>query len=269
MAGRGAWNNKGRGGTLKRVTTDGAVTTEPGPYYMLAVAPDLLVGAKARNDLRDGLVPTLDDLAVNYGVKAIQKLLNLAGASPKLVEDGVFGKSGTDAAVRAFQEKTGLKVDGSVGPNTMKQLLLPHIKRLGGTDDVGGQPRWTVVYGFLANEGAWDPGAVGYYDDSDLGLAQINGRAHPDLSVAQRFDPMVAIQFNIDYLKNALSYLNNNLRDSVLSYNLGIGGTKTWIAAGRPRYWNPSTAVGSDAPFAGSRDTKAYVDNILNQYKEL
>lgn len=265
MSGRGAWNSKGRGGTLKRLKDE---TTPAGPYYLLGVSPAKLVGSAARDALKAGKVPTTDDLAVNYGVKAIQKLVNLAGASPKLAEDGVSGK-GTDAGVRAFQKKTGLKVDGSVGPNTMKALLLPHIKKMAGTADVGGQPKWTVVYGFLANEGGWDPGAVGYIDEADLGLAQINGRAHPDMSVAERFDPIVAIQFNIDYLDNALKNLKGNLRDAVLSYNLGSYGITLWIKAGRPRYWNPTTKKSSPTAAEGFRDTKTYIDRILNQYKEL
>jgi len=140
---------------------------------------------------------------------------------------------------------------------------------MAGTTSLSGQPRWTVVYGFLANEGAFDPGAVGYYDEGDLGLAQINGRAHPELSVAARFDPIVAIQFNIDYLNNALKNLAGNLRDAVLSYNLGSYGITLWIKAGRPRYWNPTTRKSSPVPAEGFRDTKAYIDNILNEYKEL
>jgi peptidoglycan hydrolase-like protein with peptidoglycan-binding domain len=267
MAGRGAWSNKGRGGTLKRLADD---TTAPGPYYLLAVGESKRVGSAARDAVKAGLIPTQDDLAVNYGVKAIQKLLNLAGASPKLAEDGVFG-AGTDKGVRAYQESKGLKVDGSVGPNTMKALLLPNIKQQAGSALIGGQPMWTVVYGFLANEGGFDPGAVGTVDDADLGLAQINGRAHPELSVAQRFDPIVAIQFNVIYIENAMKNLKNNLRDAVLSYNLGSGGILKWIAAGRPRYWNPATLKSSPvADVAGGfRDTKAYIDNILSAYKSL
>ena len=81
MSGRGAWPGKGRGGTLKRLKD---LTTPPGPYYMLAAGSVQLVGAAARNAVRDGKTPTSDDLAVHYGVKAIQKLLNLAGTVPKL-----------------------------------------------------------------------------------------------------------------------------------------------------------------------------------------
>jgi len=57
----------------------------------------------------------------------------------------------------------------------------------------------------------------------------------------------------------------------VLSYNLGIGGVQKWIKAGRPRYWNPATLQSSTTAntAGGFRDTKAYIDDILNEYKEL
>lgn len=247
MSGRGAWSNSGRGGTLKRLT-DGS--TPPGPYYLLASGGPPLVGSAARDTMREGHTPTLDDLAVNFGVRAIQKLLNYTGA--KLVTDGVFGK-GTDAGVRGYQVNEDLKLDGSVGPNTMGHLLVPHIKRLGGAN-------WEVVYGLLRNEGGFDPGAVGTVDEQDLGLAQINGRAHPTLTIEQRFDPMVAIQFNADYLANGLKELGN-VRDAVLSYNLGIGGVRTWIRAGRPRFYSPD-----NGPL---RDTTQYVNRVLDAYKML
>ncbi len=52
-------------------------------------------------------------------VKALQQLLNRLGYG--LAEDGIFG-SGTDAAVRSFQKKYGLTVDGYVGPASWKKL---------------------------------------------------------------------------------------------------------------------------------------------------
>jgi len=247
MSGRGAWSNTGRGGTLKRQSD---LVTVPGPYYLLAVGGPPLVGSAARDTMKAGHTPSLDQLAVNYGVKAIQKLLNYG--HPTLVVDGVFGRA-TDAGVRGYQVKAGLKEDGSAGPHTLGRLLLPHIKRIGGSD-------WEVVYGLLRNEGAFDPGAVGVIDEQDLGLAQINGRAHPDMTIEQRFDPFIAIQFNANYLANALAELGN-VRDAVLSYNLGIGGVRTWIKAGRPRKYSPD-----GGPL---RDTTAYVDRVLNAYKEL
>ena len=82
-------------------------------------------------------------------------------------------------------------------------------------------------------------------------------------------DPIVAIQFNIDYLKRALSALGGNLRDAVLSYNLGSYGITLWIKAGRPRYWNPTTQQSSSTPAAGFRDTTTYIDRILEAHKSL
>ncbi len=55
-------------------------------------------------------------------VKAIQEALNVWGASPTLKADGDFGGN-TDTAVRQFQEKHGLDVDGTVGRQTRNALF--------------------------------------------------------------------------------------------------------------------------------------------------
>ncbi len=50
-------------------------------------------------------------------VTQLQKALNKRGAKPKLKEDSIFGLL-TDAAVRTYQKKKKMKVDGVVGPLT-------------------------------------------------------------------------------------------------------------------------------------------------------
>jgi peptidoglycan hydrolase-like protein with peptidoglycan-binding domain len=57
-------------------------------------------------------------------VQRLQQALNRAGAAPRLAEDGDFGAR-TEAAVRAFQQKAGLDVDGVAGPQTLAKLASP------------------------------------------------------------------------------------------------------------------------------------------------
>lgn len=56
-------------------------------------------------------------------VKALQQSLNQMGASPPIKADGVFGDK-TLAALKAFQQTKGLKVDGVAGPITFAALGL-------------------------------------------------------------------------------------------------------------------------------------------------
>ena len=54
-------------------------------------------------------------------VRDLQTMLNAAGATPKLTVDGDFGPA-TDKAVRAFQQRAELVVDGIVGSQTRTAL---------------------------------------------------------------------------------------------------------------------------------------------------
>lgn len=59
-------------------------------------------------------------------VVSIQHALNIMGTNPSLDEDGVFGNN-TVTAVKAFQQKKNLQVDGIVGPATFKALGITDI----------------------------------------------------------------------------------------------------------------------------------------------
>lgn len=67
-------------------------------------------------------------------VAALQKGLNKKGASPKLKEDKIFGTL-TDAALKKFQKKEKMKVDGIAGENTSFALNIgPKPKSLASDD---------------------------------------------------------------------------------------------------------------------------------------
>jgi soluble lytic murein transglycosylase-like protein len=138
-----------------------------------------------------------------------------------------------------------------VGPETSQALFSPDIKarckKLGWADPA-------VVCGVIKNESNFDPGAVGFVDDSDLGLAQINGPAHPDSSEGERLQPIYSIDFVIGYLANATKALRDEDL-AIASYNLGLGGARTWDKAGRPNPYAP-------APGAPARDVEAYIQRI-------
>ena len=78
----------------------------------------LVTTGKDDNPMAD---PTLSLNAAGDAVKKLQTRLNVWGANPALVTDGMFGPA-TAAAVRTFQAAHGLVVDGVVGPATWKVL---------------------------------------------------------------------------------------------------------------------------------------------------
>lgn len=240
MNGRGAWPANGAGGTKKYKDA-----SRPGSYYFYGS------GAKP-----EGRSRTADEYAVYRAIKAYQKALNKYFGRKALEVDGYFGVQTQDAVFQfqTYNPQTG-RPWGGIGPDTSKALLRPALDKVMAKVD---NPMITanMVSGTINHESMWDAGAVGYTDPDDLGLAQINGRAHPDLSRAQRLTPSTAFQFIVDYYSISLAQLAGNQRDAVAAYNLGVGGARTWIRAGRPDIWTPA---GSTTP----RNVKGYIDNIL------
>lgn len=239
MNGRGAWNNSGLGGTKKYKSS------APGPYYYLGS------GEKPADRPRDP-----NEYVVHRAVVAYQRALHRRSGDD-LVYDGVYGQQTHDAVMRFqknHEEQTGTPW-GGIGPQTSEALLRPDLVRVVKRLDIPGVTV-DMVSGTIRHESNWDAGAVGYVDIRDVGLAQINAQAHPEWSTEQRLRPVLCFRFVVNYYRNALLELNRNTRDAVASYNLGIGGTRSWIKAGRPDMWTPA---GSSTP----RNVKAYIDGIL------
>lgn len=248
MSGRGAWPASGAGGTLN-YDGDG-----PGPFYRLATGNSRLVGEASSN---------ANERAVRGAVKAYQKALRRR-LKRKVKADGLFGPV-TEGHVKDFQERAGLTVDGVVGRDTSRELLWPDLRRkvnnLRRKYPNANLVTPVLVCGVITHESNWDAGAVGYLDERDVGLAQINAEAHPEWSEAYRLAPIPCFAFVFNYMKNAIEQLGD-IKLAVASYNLGIGGARTWDRKGRP---NPYTPAGSTTP----RDMEHYITNIRNVCKDM
>lgn len=247
--GRGAWNSKGLGGTLKSSKKHG---TTAGPYYMLASDPNQTVGLVAYLLKVDNQPVPQEFLAVHHGVIGIQALCNsLLAAHPSRHArlDGLFDAN-TSHTVKAAQSMLGVKPDGIAGKVTMARLIRPVVER----KCYGSAVPWSLIMSLMGNESAFDPGAIGSLDPNDWGLGQINSLANPHVSFSDAMCPSFAIQYMVNRFKIAVSQLGTQ-NDAIASYNLGLTGAKMWVAAGRPSLWQPPYA---DKP----RNVAGYITRI-------
>jgi hypothetical protein len=243
--GRSAWSKTGVGGTLE---WDGRT---PGRYYCLAAAGMPLVGSGGWTS------KDVNERATHGAVLAIQRGLSRRGFRVK--RTGVYDVD-TRNMMRRFRREVMGETDtwGGVGPATAKALFMPDLRLV--CKEAGLTTQWTVVCGVVQNESAWDPGAVGYVKPVDIGLAQINGDAHPDMSEKERLNPIFAFTFIVNYLRNAMKALDGNIDHAIASYNLGITGAKRWITAGCPEIYTP--------PGSTPRNVPAYVERIKHACDE-
>lgn len=247
--GRGAWSKEG--GLLQLDRTNNI--TKPGPYYMAPVNSTYMIGKATAALIAQNKPVAINFYATFLAVKQLQKRLNAILPGTDLVIDGILGPK-TDASIKALQKKLGVVADGMIGPNTSAAVFVPIVQEQAAKLAVG----WENPAGIIKKECGFDMGAVGYVDTHDLGVGQINMISHPEITPEQAFDHVFAIDYVIKRYKKALIDFGNE-RDAIASYNLGYGGTREWIKAGRPAIWTPSWDI-------KPRNTKEYIDQIVNAY---
>lgn len=226
--GRGAWPTGGSGGTL---SADGK---SPGKFYRsTGTLPP--IGRVAWAADRTGSWVGVDEYATWRATAAVQAHLNTLGAH--LAVTGVWTAT-LDAAVKAWQGKAGLTADGVYGPASAKAMWTPVLADACVLVDASHPELFRLARGHVAYESGWDPGAVGVVSPVDLGLGQINGPAHPAMSAAARLDPMKALPWVAAFVDDNLRAFNYDVDAAVAAYNLGQGGTRGWIKAGRPDVFN-------------------------------
>ena len=245
--GRGAWPGSGIGGTLR---SDGL---GPGRFYRHPTSSSVKApGFYGWQADRTGGYVTLDQYAVWRAVLAVQVELANQRLYSGLI-DGLW-QSELSAAVRTFQSRNGLTVDGVYGPGTSRKLWEPVVRRYAAeVDSAHAVDLGRIAVGTVALESMFDPGAVGG-DPNDLGFGQINGLAHPTLGVNDRLNPKVALPWVCRFIDGNLVYFRYDVDLAVAAYNLGRSGAQKWAAAGRPDVY----VVGGKP-----RDVRAYISKIL------
>lgn len=104
-------------------------------------------------------------------VSDLQRKLNAAGYTPALVVDGDFGPK-TEAAVRWYQQKNGLTVDGIVGPQTGGHLGLSGFAST--TTNTGSAPTSPTSSGSATTSSALDLAGV----PGGAQLWKVDGKAY-------------------------------------------------------------------------------------------
>lgn len=242
--GRGAWPSSGTGGTIN------FAGTKPGSYYR-APAPGSgleMIGLKGARAVKNGTSVSINDYATYKAVQAYQEFFD---ATP----DGIWGPK-TDLSVKAWQKKNGLVADGVLGPKTSKAIFKSMAEKAATSVNPAHPELKKMVIGHISYESGWDAGAVGGLTPADLGLGQINGPAHPDMSEDERLDPEQAILWVARFVNSNLVAFNYSVRDAVAAYNLGQGGARSWIKAGRPDSFVNSAGR--------TVEVKRYIDNVLS-----
>jgi soluble lytic murein transglycosylase len=122
-----------------------------------------------------------------------------------------------------------------------------------------------LVKALIEKESKADPdalsskGAIGLMQIMPKTAEEIAGRLSIPLDDNSLRNPEINIMFGVFYLKQLLSYYDDNLILALAAYNAGIGNVDAWKAQ------NPQVASKiSKIPF---KETRRYVKGILFTYK--
>lgn len=244
--GRGSFPASGAGGTL---SSDGA---HPGRYYTLNHGDQSMIGLTAYRANKANSKVSIDYYATWRGAVGIQRMLGVTA-------DGLFGKD-TFAALKSWQSARGLVPDGVAGPATLRAMFSPLARKIAVMAGSAHTVLPDLVVGHVGYESGWDVGAVGVTTPVDLGLGQINGPSHQSMSEIVRLDPESALRFVAQFVDDNLTAFDGNVRDAVAAYNLGIGGARTWVKAGRPDVW---TRTGDNGQTSVTY-VRRYIDQVLD-----
>jgi len=208
LNGRGAWTTYGKAN---------------GSLYYAFLPPAPLDGSNP-----NGAMPDLWVNAVGYGIVGIKRLLNEQGNDLPLTPK--WDRKAHDAAV-AFQIRAEIPQDGYVGPVTMEWLLRPTMLSIAVEHKV--HPRW--LYGVCHAESGFDPGAQGWDNPPDSGLAQFNV-ANGTVTMEEAYRPRRALALLAKRWLTALDkYVSDDRKltlDCAIAQHRSPAAADAWFATG-------------------------------------
>jgi hypothetical protein len=140
--------------------------------------------------------------------------------------------TGFARAAMDFQKAAGLVVDEECGQITLRELFRKRI-------EWAERAYWLPAKSLgkkIALESAFDPVAIGFADEADKGIVQVNIRIH-DVTEADAFTPSYAIPWAAGYLfdqKKAVEERADTWRAARAAYNVGNFYATEWMKAGFP-----------------------------------
>lgn len=176
-------------------------------------------------------------------VLRLQRELRAAGISPGPL-DGIFGR-GTQRAVRTYQARYRLSVDGVVGPRTWSKLLNDGHRPSGASAarPVSKAPRGQVVTGYVNGR------------PRSIRVASVGNGKLMRADAAARFNQMKAAARRAGVTLTAVSGFRTMAQQRALyaAYRAGHGNL-----AARPGYSNHQGGTSVDVATGGSYSSAAY-----------
>lgn len=193
------------------------------------------------------------------GMQAMKRELIYAGFGKAVDVDVLTWGDAVTTRTKEFQAVEGVAADGVIGRVTARHLFR---KRCREQETAKALPAY-VLGRLLTWESQNDPVCRGV--SADEGVAQISPPNHPDVTLAQMWDPGFAIPFAAGYLRGAYIYVGGDWDGAVASYNVGAGTGRKWVVAGKPASGGPILGYDKDGnPIDAWVRCTFYVDRVHN-----
>ncbi len=235
----------------------GTVPERPGSGVYGGASSTGAAGGPTRPAPAEQARPALKQGARGEQVRELQEGLNNyrvgLGLRP-IDEDGEFG-AGTRRALAQFQAAHGLTGDGVAGAKTWEKLLgtgsstqapepragsttakvLGHRDAIEAAAEKRGVPA-ALIAAIMEAESGGEAGVIGQAGPTrDVGLMQINPRAHPKYfkDNPDPTDPARNTSYGTAVLADALRAFDGDVERAIAAYNAGANGVRKAIREGR------------------------------------